>query len=103
MIYIKSWYDLTNEEQKNMINEFREKYSGPNTKKLHEINKWLLVLIIPLAIFVIVRIIVQTDETIGIAKFILLILIIIYIFNLVKIAKENSAFKKWLKTKNILK
>ena len=34
MIYIKSWYDLTNEEQKNMINKFREKSSGPNTKKI---------------------------------------------------------------------
>ena len=100
---MKSWYDLSNEEQENMIKEFREKYSGPNIQKIHEINKCLLIFIIPLAIFVIMRIIVQTDDTIAIAKFILLILIIIYIFNLFKITRENSEFKKWLKTKNILK
>lgn len=100
---MKSWYDLTEEEQDKLIEEFRDKYDGITGDRLHDINKFLLVLIIPLALFVLMRIVATTDDTIFIAKAILVVLVIIYIFISFKIRKESKEFVKWLKVKKISK
>ena len=50
---MKSWYDLTKEEQNKYIKDFRSKYNGVTGEKLHDFNKCLLIFIIPITIFII--------------------------------------------------
>ena len=100
---MKSWIELSEEEQEKYINDFKNKYTGISGELLHKINKFYLIIIIPLALFVILRIICETDEDIVAFKYSLGLFIVLYILNLIGILKEDSAFKKWLKTKNILK
>lgn len=100
---MKSWIELSEEEQEKYIKDFRSKYTGISGELLHKINKFYLIIIIPLSLFVILRIIYETDEDIVAFKYSLGLFIVLYILNLIGILKEDSAFKKWLKTKNILK
>ncbi len=100
---MKSWYDLTKEEQNKYIKEFRSKYNGVTGEKLHDFNKCLLIFIIPITIFIILRIMAETDENMFFIKIIDIILIVLYFLNVYKIKKENDEFKKYLSTKKIIK
>ena len=62
---MKSWTELSEEEQEKYINDFKNKYTGISGELLHKINKFYLIIIIPLALFVILRIICETDEDIA--------------------------------------
>ena len=100
---MKSWLDLSEEEQENYIKEFYKKYNGMSSAKFHTINKCYLVFIIPLSIIIILRMMVGTSGSFLTPKLILGIFVILYLFNIIKINMINKEFSRWLKTKNIEK
>ena len=102
---MKSWLELSREEQQNLISEYRSVSKNISSNTLHTFNIILLVGIVPLALIVIARVIAGTMEysESKLMLFALIILLIIYFFNIYKIKKDNVNFSNWLKTKDIIK
>lgn len=104
---MKSWYDLSKEEQKALKNNFKQKYKRIDLRiPLYAISILFAILCIPSITGILVGMSDSIEEyyiSLRADAILFIIFLLLAIINSLKLSKWDKQFISWLKTKNILK